>query len=110
MGVTGEDRAAAWYVERGYEVVERNWRSRSGEIDLVLRQGTTLVFSEVKTRSGRTFGEPFEAVTRIKQSRLRRLAAEWLRSRASRFGHPMDIRFDVVSVSGRRVEVMEEAF
>lgn len=110
MGAAGEDRAAAWYLARGYEVVDRNWRSRSGEIDLVLRQGRTLVFSEVKTRSGRAFGEPFEAVTFAKQSRLRRLAAEWLRSRASTFGQPMDVRFDVVSVTAGQVEVLEEAF
>ncbi len=91
--------------------MDRNWRSRSGEIDLVVRQGRTLVFSEVKTRSGRAFGEPFEAVTAAKQSRLRRLAAEWLRARGPVPGAgPMDVRFDVVSVTGGQVEVLEEAF
>ncbi len=77
----------------------------------MLRHGRTLVFSEVKTRSGRAFGEPFEAVTGSKQTRLRRLAAEWLRSRGAGFDRaPMDVRFDVVSVIGGRVDVLEEAF
>ncbi|HET9075550.1 MAG TPA: YraN family protein [Acidimicrobiales bacterium] len=111
LGTSGEDRAAAWYEEHGYEVVDRNWRGRAGEIDLVARRGGTLVFSEVKTRSGRSFGEPFEAVTAAKQSRLRKLAAEWLRSRrASLPPAALDIRFDVVSVIGGRVDVLEEAF
>lgn len=111
MGTAGEDRALAWYVERGYELLERNWRSRTGEIDLVLRHGRSLVFSEVKTRSARAFGEPFESVTASKQVRLRRLAAEWLRCRGPVFNQaPMDIRFDVVSVIGGRVDVVEEAF
>lgn len=107
----GEDRAAAWYEARGYQVLDRNWRCRSGEIDLVVQRGPQLVFSEVKTRQGRAFGEPFEAVTPAKQLRLRRLAAEWLRSRPRRPGSaPLDIRFDVVSVTGGQVEVIEEAF
>lgn len=110
MGAAGEDRAVDWYRGRGYRVLDRNWRSRSGEIDLVVSQGRTLVFSEVKTRSGRVFGEPFEAVTVAKQARLRRLAAEWLRSRAGAFPGPMDVRFDVVSVIGGAVDVLEEAF
>ena len=77
----------------------------------MLRRDRTVVFSEVKTRSGRAFGEPFEAVTSLKQSRLRRLAAEWLRGhRAALRGQAFDIRFDVVSVIGGRVEVLEEAF
>ncbi len=93
---------------RGYEIVARNWRSRQGEIDLIARQGGTLVFCEVKTRSSGVFGEPFEAVTRAKQLRLRRLAAEWLRS-APRTGR-YELRFDVASVRGPAVEVLEGAF
>jgi putative endonuclease len=77
----------------------------------VVRLGPTLVFSEVKTRSGRTYGEPFEAVTRAKQLRIRRLAGRWLRDRSERLGRrPAEIRFDVVSVRGSRVEILEDAF
>jgi putative endonuclease len=70
-----------------------------------------IVFSEVKTRSGTFFGEPFEAVTAAKQARIRRLAARWLRDRGPvlRLG-PSEIRFDVVSVRGPRLEVLEGAF
>jgi putative endonuclease len=107
----GEDRAARWYEAAGYEVLDRNWRCREGELDLVVRVGPTLVFCEVKTRSSRTYGEPFEAVTRAKQLRLRRLAGRWLRDRGGRLGRrPADLRFDVVSVLGSHVEVLEDAF
>lgn len=80
-------------------------------MDLVVRKGGLVVFSEVKTRSDDRFGAPFEAVTVAKQRRLRRLAAEWLRTRSAALGHEaVDVRFDVVSVTGGRVEVIEEAF
>ena len=86
----------------------RNWRSRQGEIDLIVRRDGLMVFCEVKTRSSGAFGEPFEAVTRTKQMRIRRLAAEWLRSRTG--GGPYELRFDVASVRGTEVDVIEGAF
>ena len=105
---------AAWYESQGYEVVARNWRSRQGEIDLIARRSGVLAICEVKTRTSRAFGEPFEAVTRAKQARLRRLAAEWLRSRAGGSAGPAggryEIRFDVASVLGSAVDVLEGAF
>jgi putative endonuclease len=92
-------------------VLDRNWRCQEGELDLVVRRGPTLVFCEVKTRTSRAFGEPFEAVTRAKQLRIRRLAGRWLRDRRECLGRsPADIRFDVVSVLGPRVETLEDAF
>jgi putative endonuclease len=92
-------------------VVDRNWRSRAGEIDLVVRRGATLAFCEVKTRASNRFGEPFEAVTPAKQARLRRLAAEWLRLRGSTLGpRPSSLRFDVASIRGGIVEIIEDAF
>jgi putative endonuclease len=70
-----------------------------------------VVFSEVKTRSGSFFGEPFEAVTTRKQARIRRLAAQWLRERGPVLRlRPSQVRFDVVSVRGRDLEVLEGAF
>ena len=98
---------AAWYVEHGYEIVERNWRSRAGELDLIVRRGRTFVFCEVKTRSSDAFGAPVEAVTRDKQVRLRHLAARWLEDAPMR---PTDIRFDVASVLAGQIEVFEGAF
>ena len=101
---------AAWYEAQGYEVVARNWRSRQGEIDLIARRSGVLVICEVKTRTSRAFGEPFEAVTRTKQLRLRRLAAEYLRQRSGSPGRPAEVRFDVASVSGGKIDVIEGAF
>jgi putative endonuclease len=82
-----------------------------GELDLVARKGSVIVFSEVKTRSGTAFGEPFEAVTPSKQARIRRLAVQWLRERGPALRiRPSEIRFDVVSIRGQSLEVLEAAF
>jgi putative endonuclease len=88
-------------------VVARNWRSRSGEIDLIARRGRLLVVCEVKTRSSTAYGSPAEAVTPVKRRRLRRLAAEWLAASGTR---GVDVRFDVAAVLGEAVEVVEAAF
>lgn len=107
LGAQGEEAVAAWYEARGYEVVERNWRCRAGELDLILRRGRTFVFCEVKTRTSDAFGAPVEAITRDKQVRLRHLAARWLADAPMR---PTDIRFDVASVLAGQIEVLEGAF
>ena len=107
LGRNGEDRAAAWYAARGYEVVARNWRCPSGEIDLVARRNRQVAIVEVKTRSSDAFGAPVEAVVRDKQNRLRRLAAMWLKASGVR---GVRLRFDVVSVLEGAVEVLEDAF
>jgi putative endonuclease len=97
LGRAGEGRAAAWYAAEGYQVIERNWRSRLGEIDLICARGNLLVFCEVKTRRNDRLGSPVEAVTRPKQLRLRRLAAEYLFLHTCG-GH--DVRFDVAAIVG----------
>jgi putative endonuclease len=112
VGIAGEDAVARWYVEFGYAVLARNWRVRAGEIDLIARRDATLVFCEVKTRRGDAFGTPAEAVTFRKQSRLRRLAVQWLGEHDER---AETLRFDVASVrpDGRGawlVDVIEAAF
>jgi putative endonuclease len=107
-GQRGEERAAAWYRHRGYEIVCRNWRCAIGEIDLIARRGRLVVVCEVKARRSDAFGVPALAVGAAKQQRLRRLAAAWLAS--NRTGRNVDVRFDVVAVSGERVEVYEHAF
>ncbi|MGI8793967.1 MAG: YraN family protein [Acidimicrobiales bacterium] len=108
LGEQGEQAVAEWYEANGYEIVARNWRCREGELDLVVRQGRTFVFCEVKTRSSTAFGSPFEAVTRTKQMRLRRLAARWLEDDAP--VRARDIRFDVAAVLAGKIEVLEGAF
>jgi len=108
LGADGEAAVAAWYSGRGYEVVARNWRCPTGELDLVVRKGRTLVFCEVKTRTSAAFGAPVEAVTPRKQARLRRLAGCWLE--AAQPGVGSDLRFDVASVLAGEIEVIEGAF
>ena len=107
----GEDAAAEVYRGSGLEVIERNYRCPSGEIDLVLRDGSTIVFCEVKARSSDRFGSPMQAVDARKQARLRRLAAAWLSER--RPGR-VNVRFDVVSVivtpTRTEVSVVADAF
>ena len=78
-----------------------------GEIDLVVRNATTIVFCEVKTRATNAFGTPAEAVTPAKQARLRRMAGRYLAETSERAA---DLRFDVAAVMGGKVEVIEGAF
>ncbi len=104
----GEDLAADWYSERGYEIVSRNWRCREGELDLVVRRGRLYVFVEVKARSSEAFGAPAESVGAAKQARVRRLAARWLEQVAGQRARA--IRFDVVAVLRGSVDVVEGAF
>jgi putative endonuclease len=113
LGVAGEAAVARWYEAAGYTVLDRNWRCREGELDLVTMRGLTIVFCEVKTRRGSAFGAPFEAVTVSKQRRLRTLALRWLAAHPDRRAN--ELRFDVASVlaeRGRRpvIEVIEAAF
>jgi putative endonuclease len=83
VGRRGEDLACAELVRQGMEVVDRNWRCGLGEIDIVAadtgEHGVTLVFCEVKCRTGLGFGHPLEAITFGKMRTLRQLAAIWLR-------------------------------
>jgi putative endonuclease len=95
LGAHGERIAAAYLTDAGLRVLDRNWRCRDGELDLVAREGDALVFCEVKTRRGIGFGHPVEAVTSSKQRRLRLLAQRWL---AAHDEHAPDLRFDVVGV------------
>ncbi len=108
-GVAGEELAAEWYRRNGYEVLDRNWRVREGELDVVARRGRTLVVCEVKARRSDAFGSPLEAVTRAKQARIRRLAAAYLRA-APRSLRVDTVRFDVAAVLDGNLEVIEGAF
>jgi putative endonuclease len=112
VGRSGEDAAAAWYEAEGYAVLDRNWRVREGELDLVVRGAGTIAFCEVKTRRGDAFGAPAEAVTVRKQQRLRLLAGRWLADHGTTGS---TLRFDVAEVrpDGRGswlVDVLTNAF
>jgi len=106
-GIAGEDVAAAGYLSQGYEILDRNWRCRQGELDLVVRRGAEVVFCEVKSRATTMFGAPQEAVTHDKRQRIRHLAARWIED--SRF-RPAQIRFDVAAILDDQLEVIEGAF
>jgi putative endonuclease len=79
LGLFGESRVADYRLHQGDEVIERNWRVREGEIDLItLDKGGIFHFIEVKTRSSLSFGHPFEAISPAKLLRMQRLAMGWL--------------------------------
>lgn len=107
----GEEAAARFLRRRGLRILHRNWRVAFGELDLVAREGETLVFVEVKARQSTRVAEPFEGVGHAKQRRLRRLAEAYLVMERPAF---RSCRFDVVSVvleRGRpRLEYLPGAF
>ena len=111
LGDHGEDLAAAALKQQGYKILERNYVTPLGEIDLIARQGKTVVVVEVKTRKSTRFGSPQEAVSVTKQSRLRRLAEYYLKAKRL-IGSP--VRFDVVAVTlagdSSQVEIIQDAF
>ena len=105
LGGHGERIAAAFLTDAGLTVLDRNWRCREGELDIVARDADALVFCEVKTRRGTGYGTPAEAVTPAKRRRLRVLAQRWL---AAHDEHAPHVRFDVVGVlvrAGRPAQV-----
>ena len=99
LGAQGEDLACAELERQGLQVLERNWRCRRGEIDIVAAEtgakGLTLVFCEVKCRSGLGFGHPLEAITFTKLQTLRQLAALWMRQHRVKAS---SIRLDAIGV------------
>ena len=95
VGRHGETVVARLLEQDGWEVLARNWRTARGELDLVARDGNTLVAVEVKTRRGTGYGSPLEAVTPVKVARLRRLLAAWLAEQPQSYP---DVRIDVVGV------------
>ncbi len=98
LGRSGEGLAADYFKDRGYRVLDTNFRTRFGELDLVLEDGGEIVFVEVKTRRGHGFGRPEEAVTPEKQERIRRCAESWLQRNGLLEDLPQ-IRFDVLAIT-----------
>ncbi len=107
----GEDAALEVYRRRGYRLLARNWRCPIGELDLVMSRDGVVVFCEVKTRSSSRLAEPWEAVTPVKQRKLRALAHAYL---AATSRTDATCRFDVASVrlagGEASVDVFEDAF
>ena len=112
LGKRGEDLACEELERRGYVIVDRRFRTRCGELDIVARDGDVLVFVEVRARSGGSFGTPFESVTWQKRQRLSQMAASYLCVKQLA---GVACRFDVVSIlerAGRRstIELVKGAF
>src|ERR1700733_5141280 len=116
LGATGEQLAAEHLTRRGFRILERNYRTRWGELDIVAFDGQVLAFCEVKSRrSGGSAGSAFEALGPSKQAQVRRMAGRWLTERRQR-PYANVIRFDAIGVtfdaSGRllALEHLEGAF
>lgn len=111
LGDRGEDLAAAFLKKQGYKIMERNYRTPLGEVDLIARHQGALVFIEVKTRTSARFGAGQEAVHAAKQARLRKLAGYYLQQKRL---EEITVRFDVVAIlwhdGQAQVEVIEGAF
>jgi putative endonuclease len=95
LGRAGEQVAAEYLERAGLRILDRNWRSADGEIDIVAAERRVLVVCEVKTRSDTRFGTPLEAISRHKRARLRRLAAQWLVAHGVLFD---EVRIDVIGL------------
>ena len=100
LGDWGEERALRYLSDQGYQLLTRNWRTREGEIDLVMKQDLTIVFIEVKTRKTDRFGSPEESITRGKQKRLRKTCLAYLQENEY---EDRDWRIDVVAIEASRV-------
>ena len=110
FGKLGEDLAVNYLVNKGYRILERNWRSGHKEIDIIALDGDTLVAVEVKTRKSNTYGEPDIAVGVMKQRML-----IWAADAYVRFKNlDVDVRFDIISIvitdTGEHIEHIEDAF
>ena len=97
FGTLGEDLAVDYLRKKGYVMLDRNWRSGHREIDIVARQGNTIVFVEVKSRSSANYGRPEDAVNRRKMHLLVLAADAYLRCHCL----DMETRFDVITVTGK---------
>ncbi|MGN9838709.1 YraN family protein [Nonomuraea sp. H19] len=95
LGKHGEQLAVTYLEAKGMKIIERNWRCRHGEIDIIAEEGPNLIVVEVKTRSGRSHGTALESVSQAKLARLRMLAAKWLATQPRTFDA---IRVDVIAL------------
>jgi putative endonuclease len=108
-GAEAEDLACAWLQARGLRLRERNYRSRRGEIDLIMQDGEQLVFVEVRYRRSSRYGSAAETVTASKQARLISAASQYLQHQSG----ALACRFDVLALSGpegERVDWIRDAF
>jgi putative endonuclease len=110
LGEKGERLAIKFLNKKGYKVIKQNYRTPIGEIDIIAKDGETLVFIEVKTRESIAYGLPFEAVNNIKKRKITKVAMLYLK----RFKEMPPCRFDVVSIYYKNdkpeFELIKDAF
>ena len=106
-GTQYEERAAEYLISQNYQILERNYRIRSGEIDIIARDGTVLVFIEVKYRKNDESGNPLEAVDIRKQRKIIKVARYYLHQK--KYGD-VPCRFDVIGICGSHIEHIKDAF
>ena len=105
LGTKGEDLVSQFIIAQGYRIIDKNWRIKDGEIDLVATDKSgRITFIEVKTRSSETFGHPLEAITKEKAYRLQKLALAWLVLN-NRFGSDYAIDCASVLISDGKYEI-----
>jgi len=112
LGKSGEETAIAYLKKKKFKVLERGFRFRRGEIDIIARDNDTVVFVEVKTRQSLEFGLPEESVTPLKQQQIRRLAEAYL---ATNNLYDVPCRFDIISLfysrkDGYHIHHLRDAF
>ncbi len=96
LGALAEDLAQDYFLQRGYKLLERNFRSAPGEIDLILEKDDYLIFVEVKARKSTKYGLPQEAVTPMKQHTIRRVAEAYMQDKKKT---GLQVRFDVLAIT-----------
>ncbi len=110
LGREGEEIAVKFLKKKGYRIIEKNYRTVFGEIDIIARDKDVIVFTEVKTRADNTFGYPFEAVNRRKREKIKKVALSFMKKCRKEF----PARFDVLSITvkdgKKRIEHMKDAF
>jgi putative endonuclease len=110
LGIKGEEIAVKFLKKIGYQIISRNYKTPIGEIDIIAKDGDTVVFVEVKTRESITYGRPFESVNRFKKKKINNVALLYLK----KFRETPPARFDVVSicfVNGKpHCELIKDAF
>ena len=107
VGATGEDRAADHLVRNGFRIVERNYRCKLGELDIVARDGSTLVFVEVRSRRDAEFGSALDAINVHKRRKVTKVAMFYLARRQPKF---REARFDVVAITGPELVHIKDAW
>lgn len=107
LGVAAEGRAARYLVRHGYHIVERNYRCRAGELDIIAREGEVLAFVEVRSRASARFGHAVTAISPAKQRQVARVAACYLAYRRPQVAR---CRFDVVALTGDEILLLRDAW